>query len=235
MDKKLLSILNSNPVKNIAVLGFFSNYPVEEYYTEGDSVLILGKSDHLWAHILSSSESELSILLNKYHMKTKYYSSVEDWMIPMILSHGTADWVMATNRFILDSGVITDLPRSNIVRIDKSYASHIYNNSDYKDYISIEYIENRLSKDISAGILVNNTLVAWGFTHDDGALGFLHVLEDYRKKGYGMDILLGLIQMRRTERKPVFGNIAPENVASTNLATKLGFKLDCKTSWIKLK
>lgn len=235
MDNTLLSILNLYPTKNITIRGFFSNYDVESYYIENNSILIFGESDHLWAHILSSSQRELSSLLEKYHMKTKFYFSVEDWMIPLILRHGTADWIMETNRFILDADVIVDLPKSNIINIDKSYATFMYNNSDYKDYISIKYIEDRLSKDISAGIVVNNILVAWGFTHDDGALGFLHVLEDFRNKGYGIDILLGLIHRRKKANKPVFGNIVPGNIASTKLVTKLGFELDCKTSWIKLK
>ena len=235
MDNTLLSIVNLDPIKNISILGFFSNYPVEKYYINGNSVLILGKSDHLWAHILSSSEIELSSILAKYHMKTKYYFSVEDWMIPLILNHGTEDWILTTNQFILDENVFTNLPKLNIVKINKSYATFMYNNSDYKDYISIEYIEDRLSKDISAGIFVNDILVAWGFTHDDGALGFLHILENFRNKGYGTAILLGLIQMRKKAKKPVFGNIISENIASINLVTKLGFKLNCKTSWIKLK
>jgi len=235
MESTLISILNSNPTKNIAILGFFSNYPVKDYQIMDNSVLILGKSDHLWAHISSSSEIELSSLLAKYQMKTKYYYSIEDWMIPLILAHGTIDWIMTTNRFILEESIFTDLPKLEIIKINKSYAPFIYNNSDYKDYISIEYIEERLSKDISAGILVNNVLVAWGFTHDDGALGFLHVLKNFRNNGYGINILLGLISLRKKAKKPVFGNIILENVASTNLVTKLGFRLDCKTSWIKLK
>jgi len=39
-----------------------------------------------------------------------------------------------------------------------------------------------LEKDISAGIILDEKLVALGFTHDDGALGFLHFLPEYRKK-----------------------------------------------------
>jgi len=235
MNKALPSVLDLSSTKNIAIIGFFSNYPVEEYYVENKSVLILGKSDHLWAHISSSSETELASLLAKYHKKTKYYFSVEDWMIPLILAHGTIDWIMTTDRYILEEGIFTDLPKLKMIKIDKSYAPFIYNNSDYKSYISVEYIEERLSKDISTGILVNNNLVAWGFTHDDGALGFLHVLKEYRNKGYGINILLGLIQMRKKEKRPVLGNIVPGNVASINLARKLGFKPDCRTSWIKLK
>ena len=156
-------------------------------------------------------------------------------MIPLILNDGTKDWIMTTNRFILEESIFIDSPKFDIIKIDKSYASFMYNNSDYKDYISVAYIEDRLSKDISAGIVVNNKLVAWGFTHDDGALGFLHVHKDFRRKEYGLDILLGLIQMRKKEQKPIFGNIVPDNVTSINLVTKLGFKRDCTTSWIKLK
>lgn len=235
MDETLAKFLNKNQSQNIAIIGFFSNYPVESYYIEGNSSVILGRSDNLWMHISSSSVAELNSLLRKYNARTKFYFSVEDWMIPEILKYGTADWIMTTNRFILDDEVMIGKPKSEIVEIDKKYAGFIYNNSDYKAFLSIEYIEDRIEKDVSAGILIDDKLVAWGFTHDDGALGFLHVLKEHRKKGLGKEILSGLIQMKRMKAEPVFGNIVPDNVASMNLLRKIGFKLDCKTSWIKLK
>ena len=235
MDNTLLSILNSNPTKNIATLGFFSEYPVMEYYVENNSVLILGKSDHLWAHISSSSEIELSSILANYHMKTKYYFSIEDWMIPFIFNYGSKDWIMTTDRYILNNSISINFPKRDTVKLDKSFAPVIYDKSDYKNYLSIEYVEDRLIRDISAGILMNNQLVAWGFTHDDGALGFLHVLEGYRNKGYGMDILSGLIQMREKANKTIFANIVPDNTASKKLVNKIGFTMDRKVSWIKLK
>ena len=152
----------------------------------------------------------------------------------MILKHGVTDWIMTTNRYILSESIFLLPPKNEIVKLDHSKASYIFENSDYKDYISIEYTAERLSNDISAGILINNKLVAWGFTHDDGALGFLHVLEEYRGNGYGSDILSGLIQMRREVKKPVFGNVVPGNIASVKLLTKLGFEFDRSVSWIKL-
>jgi ribosomal protein S18 acetylase RimI-like enzyme len=235
MDKVLSSILNTNPTKNIAIKGFFSNNPVEEYIIEGDSVIIFGRSDHLWAHIASSSAIELSSILAKYHKKTKYYFSVEDWMMPLILNHGTSDWIMTTNRYILDLDVQAHFQKSEIIQIDKSYAPFIYKKSDYKEFISIEYVEERLSTDISAGIWINNNLVAWGFAHDDGALGFLHVLNKFRGNGYAGNILEGLISMRKKEKKPMFVNIVPDNIPAINLVSKFGFKFDRKVSWIKLK
>jgi ribosomal protein S18 acetylase RimI-like enzyme len=235
MDTRLSTILNLNPRKNIASVGYFNSYPVVDYYTEKKSTLILGKSDEVWAHLISSDESELSELLHKHHKKTKYYHSVEDWMIPRILKHGSADWILTTDRYILDDSIACDSPTLPTVKIEGSLASYIHENSDYKSFTTVKYIEERLMNDISVGIIVDNQLLAWGLTHDDGSLGFLHVLNEYRNRGYGKDILLELIHQRRRERKSVFGNIEPGNRVSCKLASKLGFRFDQKSSWIKLK
>ena len=235
MDKQLNNLLLKGPIKNMAILGFFSQYPIESFHIEGNSAIIFGRSDQLWAHISSSNAEELKILLGKYQHKTKSFYSVEEWMIPYILEYGEPYYIMKTNRYILDLTTPTDQPKMEIVEIDRTHKHYMYENSDYKKYISTKYIEERLEKDISAGILVENTLVAWGFTHDDGALGFLHVMPEYRKTGYGLDISLALIQMRKEAQKPIFVNIVPENTPSINLVTKLGFKFDRETNWIKLK
>lgn len=235
MDSSISTILENNPKRYIATIGFFNNYPVVDYYTEKKSALILGKSDKVWAHIVSSDESELSELLYKHLNKTKYYNSVDDWMIPLILKHGSADWILTTDRYTLEDSIVCDSPALPMVKIEKSFASFIHENSNYKSFTTKKYIEERLEKDISAGIMVKNQLVAWGLSHDDGSLGFLHVLKEFRNKGYGKNILLELIHQLRQEGNPVFGNIVPGNKASVRLVSKLGFKFDQKSSWIKLK
>ena len=77
-------------------------------------------------------------------------------------------------------------------------------------------------------------LVAWGLTHDDGALGSLHVLDEYRKKGYGKEILISLIHQNRKLGKTSFAQIEEKNVKAINLAVRLGFLKDRRVSWIKL-
>lgn len=234
MNKCLQAILENDRRKYISTLGFFSNYKAEEIITEGSSAMVIGKSDNLWAHIISDSESELKALLEKVQGRIKFYYSVDDWMIPLILKNGIQDWIMSTNRFVLEEKVNIPEPSVESSKINQDYAQYLLDNSDYKDFLSKEYIIDRLEKDVSAGIHLDNKLVAWGFTHDDGALGFLHVLEEYRKKGLGREIMLGLIKMKRKEKKDVFGNILPDNVASSSLVSGLGFYLDRRASWIKL-
>jgi 8-oxo-dGTP diphosphatase len=224
-----------HPKKDLATIGFFKNYPVAEYFIEKNSALILGKSNELWAHVISSNADELSEILAKYHSKTRYFFSVEDWMIPLILSHGSADWILTTDRYILEESILLDLPEIPLVNIGKSFAPYIHKHSDYKAFTSVSYIEDRLREDISAGIMENNKLVAWGLTHDDGSLGFLQVLDANRNKGLGQQILLELIRQKRELKEAVFGNITPENLVSKHLIEKLGFKFDRRMSWIKLK
>jgi GNAT superfamily N-acetyltransferase len=224
-----------HPKKDLATIGFFKNYPVVEYLKEKSSALILGKSNELWAFLISSNADELSEILAKYHSKTRYFSSVEDWMIPLILKHGSADWILTTNRYILEESTVLDLPEPPLVAIGISFAAYIHKHSDYKAFTSVSYIEERLSKGISAGFMVNNKLVAWGLTHDDGSLGFLQVLDAYRNKGLGQQILLKLIQQKRGLKEAVFGNVIPENLVSKHLIEKLGFEIDRKMSWLKLK
>ncbi|MBK7031199.1 MAG: GNAT family N-acetyltransferase [Bacteroidales bacterium] len=122
---------------------------------------------------------------------------------------------------------------TKVAGIDASYAPYIYENSEYRKLTSIEYIEDRLSEDVSAGIWVDDILVGWGFTHDDDALGFLHVLADHRKHGYGFEILRSLVYLKKAYKKPVFCNIVAGNTIPINMVTRFGFKFDRRVSWLK--
>jgi GNAT superfamily N-acetyltransferase len=235
MNKKLSQIINNDIPINIATSGFFENYPIKEFFIENNSAIILGKSDNLWMHLLSNSASELKSLLDKYHTRSKYYFSVENWMIPLILEYGAIDWLMTTHRYVLNDNIELRTLKTKTIKIEESFAEVIYENSDYREFISKDYIIERLKNDISAGIMVDDKLVAWGFTHDDGAIGFLHVLDEFRRKGFGMDILSSLIYKRRVQKRVVFGNVLLENINSIKIIAKLGFKPDRNVSWLKLR
>lgn len=109
----------------------------------------------------------------KHHNKTKCYFSAEDWMIPLIQKFGNIDWIMTTNRYILNEHFEIDPHKEKTTGLTSSFTSYIHKHSDYKNFTSLEYIEDRLNSDISARICLNNKLVALGFTQDDGALEFL--------------------------------------------------------------
>ena len=129
------------------------------------------------------------------------------------------------------------LPSQEIkcVSLTKQDAQVVYNNSEYKEYISPEYVKYCIQNGISAGIYENSKLVSWAITQDDGAIGFLHSLDEYRRKGYGYNVTLSMIYQVRNSGSFPFANVLPSNKRSINLLLKLGFKESKKNHWFQIQ
>ena len=229
---------NINRLKNnldISLKGFISNYPIKEISQQGNSFIILGESDHLWAYIWSNSKNELIKLIETYDYKTRYFASIKDWEKSVIKKYNNVEWELTTKRFILPENIEVNCPKNKVLKLQPDDADYIYNNSNYKEVTSTGYIKERIQNGVSAGIIKNNKLVAWGLTHDDNALGFLHVIKTYRKQGLAIDITKSLVNQLKRESKPVFVNIESDNFKSIGLAEKIGFCFDKNISWLKVK
>ncbi|GAB6098140.1 hypothetical protein JCM16358_00190 [Halanaerocella petrolearia] len=235
MKRRVLnSHLKKNRKKNISILGFIQNYPVNKIIQEGSTFLILGESDCLWTYISSNDEKELGKIIKKFDYETKYFASLEEWMIPIVTRDKQIDWELNTYRYILPKHEKINSLSYSIKELNTTHAEYIYNNLNYQALTSVDYIKERIENGISAGIFENGELAAWGLTHDDGALGFLNVIPEFRGKGYGKNIVKSLIKKKRKLDQPVFANIEPQNIKSKNLFTTLGFSLDREISWVKV-
>ncbi len=234
MQKEVIEILKKNPIANLPVLGFFQNYRAEKYLIENDSLIITGTSDFKWAYMSVHSSDDLAVLLEKLNFETLYFANVEEWMIPQLKVRHRIEWKLFTNRYYLPDEIEVALSEKSSTFLDKSQAKFIFHNSSYKDFTSEEYIVERLERDISAGIWIDDKLAGWGLTHDDGSLGFLNVLSEYRGKGIGEAVFRTLINAKREKGMPVFVNVEPQNKQSISLLEKLGLVFDRSVSWVKL-
>lgn len=235
MNSEIIRRLAEDPIRNMAALGFFENYPPEQVFQVGDSFILLGESDHLWGYVSSQSESELTRLFEEYPIGTKFFASVEEWMIPVIAKDAEVEWVLSTDRYLLPENHPVDPPSRTTCTLDVSFAEYIFDHSDYQAFTSVEYLRDRIARGISAGIMENGTLVAWALTHDDNSLGCLHVLPEFRRKGFAKAVMGSLIIQKRKADEPVFLNVEPSNINSMKLVTGMGFVIDRKISWVKLK
>ena len=234
METEILNLLKRNPVQNLPVLGFFENYPLEKHIVYGSSMILIGNSDYSWAYLSVVDENELDVLLGMFAYESLYFANVEEWMIPSLTKKHRVEWKLATHRYYLP-GEVEILPMDyEWTPLQESMVNYIFKHSPYKDFTSEAYIKQRLHKDISAGIWVDDKLVAWGLTHDDGSLGFLNVLSGYRGQGMGELVFTSLILAKRQKQKPIFVNVEAHNKQSVKLLSKLGFIYDRPISWIKL-
>jgi GNAT superfamily N-acetyltransferase len=234
MQAELLEQLQKDPISNMPVIGFFENYSLERQTIYNKSLILEGTSDYTWAYMSIQDPNDVEILLEKFDFQTLYFANVEEWMIPHLSKHHRVEWKLLTNRYYLPEEVEIATTDKLFTHLDQSHVSYIFLNSAYKDYTSEKYISERISRDVSAGIWVKGTLAGWGLTHDDGSLGFLNVLSEFRGQGIGEAVSRALIQSKREQKKPVFVNVEPQNNQSINLLQKLGYVFDRPVSWIKL-
>jgi 8-oxo-dGTP diphosphatase len=232
--KKLILFLKQDEITNISTIGFIENNPITEIVEINNSFLIKGTSDVDWVYVVCKNEAEIKLLLEKCGGNNICFASVEAWMIPIITENKKAKWILSTVRYYLPEDVEIPENKIEVIPLTTDHIGFIISQSNYKQFLTPAYVEERITKSISAAIIKKDKLVAWGLTHDDGALGSLHVLDEYRKKGYGKEILISLIHQNRKLGRISFAQIGEKNTKATNLIEQLGFVTDRRVSWVKL-
>ncbi len=233
--KDALEILNKDRIRNINLINFIKEYRIDVIYIEGASVLVKGKSDQAWTYISSESEAEMNALLKYLNEKDQHFAIIEDWMLPLIVKDRRLEWILSCVKLYFPDQAVLPENRVAVFELSTTDAQYIFENSKYQQYTSREYIIERIQKGIGLGIYKNKKLVAWILTHDDGAMGFLHVLPEYRGKGYAYEVTIAAIKRLRAREEIPFVHIEEDNQRSMNLSLKMGFVKDRLIHWIKIK
>ncbi|MFO7446630.1 MAG: GNAT family N-acetyltransferase [Ignavibacteriaceae bacterium] len=231
----IISFLKKDEIKNLSIIGFIENNPISKVWQLGNSAAVKGNSDKDWIYFSSDNEDEFKEILLLINDKTKYYGGLTPWMIPLLSKNKKPDWVLYSLSYYLPADVTVNSNKFETRKLTPGDADYIIEHSDYKQFLSTEYVNDRINKSWSAGIEINGTLAAWGLTHDDGALGSLHVLDKHRRKHLAEEIVISLIHQCREEGKIPFAQIEEQNIASRKLVKKLGFVKDRETVWMKVK
>lgn len=231
--EEILCHLKKDIVRNVNMINFIEDYPVSYIEMYGDSIVLKGTSDRDWIYISSESKDELQTIKDRLGKDDRCFAVIEDWMIPILIKDSRIKWKLSTMKLFLPQDVSIAESEYKVEDLKIEDADAMYTNSDYKDYISIEYIKDRIKKGLSSCIHDSGNLAAWALTQDDGAMGFLHVLPEYRRRGYARAVTADLINKVRAKGKLPFVHIEEDNEKSMNLALSLGFKKDRVINWVE--
>lgn len=233
--EEVVRLLSKDQLKNANFLYFLENNSFINAHRYGNSILARAESDHIWLYFSIDKKEEFDKLIKYLTPSDKYFATLEEWMIPLISNKSKIDWELKTNQYYLPDDVALPIPCQEFRKLQISDAEYVYEHSDYKEFLSIDYIQDRIEKGISSGMIINDSLAAWAITQDDGAIGFLHVMDEHRRNGYAYQIMLDMIQKVRNAGKIPLTYIEEANVKSIKLMKKLGFIEDKEMIWLKLK
>ena len=233
--KSALEILQKDKINNLSMIGFIENGYAREVQIEGGSVMAKGFSDQMWVYFSSNNDDELKELQKYLNKDDKHFGAVSDSVRKIIAKDKKIDWQITALQLHLPDEVKLKKGKYGVHKLSASDAEYIINESKYKDILSVPYLEDRITRSFSAGIYQKGKLAAWGLTHDEGAIGSLNVLKEFRGKGMGSAIVASLVEQIRSAGKIPFAQVEERNIPALKLCKKLGFLVDRSVTWLKLR
>lgn len=236
-SKNILEYLKENPIENANIIHFIESYPVHSLEKIGNSVVAKGTSDRDWVYISSKSSLELKMIQNHLTAQDCNFAVIEDWMVPILCGNRNIKWKLSTLRLFLPETVPLPAPLLHPSPLTVKDAEFIYYHSAYQQYLSVDYIGERIRNGIDSCLREgdNKPPFAWALTQDDGAIGFLNVLPERRNKGYARAVTIDIIQKVRAQKRLPFVLIEADHFPSMRLALSLGFVQDRTVSWFEIE
>ena len=233
--EEIIRFLKKDEIKNCSHIGFIYNYEITSLKKISNSIILKGTSDRPWVYISCKNNEELNLLLNETSTYDKCFAVIEDWMMPAFLERFKLKWKLSVSKYVFENKVESKSLNSIVIPLKTNDAEYIYLNSKYKDYLSVEYIKERIENGICAGIYLENKLAAWAITQDDNAIGFLNVLDEHRGKGFAKQIIDYMISKVREAGLIPFAYIEESNLPAIKLVKKIGFKKNNNVHWFEVE
>jgi 8-oxo-dGTP diphosphatase len=177
--KKMLEL---DSIANMSMLGFFAKHDPVKIISVNNSLMIQGVSDEEWWYLSCNNLKDFDLFLTQTRPEDRFLAAINDELFNYVKTKFTCRWTLSCTRFYLPNETKITLDSLQTAQLFPDDALHIYNNSHYKAYTSVEYIQEQIKQGLFSGYRKDQKLVGWVLTHDDGALGMLHVLDIFRRQ-----------------------------------------------------
>ncbi len=226
--------LRADEISNISMLGFFSKHSPTKVLRVGSSIMAKGVSDEEWWYLSCRSTEDFDWFIDQSGSNDRYLACIDNQILERVKQKFTCRWVLSCQRFYFPMSI--QLPKFSLKATPAlpADAEHIYSNSNYKTFSNVDYIKEQISAGPSSVHRVGDVLAGWVLTHDDGAMGMLHVLDLYRRQGIAKALVVDLIKKIRCLGLMPFTYVEPSNKASMELVKSLGFIPDRSIHWVCL-
>lgn len=110
-----------------------------------------------------------------------------------------------------------------IKQLDNTFLSAV--KAQYHMIQEDQYLLGRLESGVMYGAFLEKELAGFIGIHEEGSIGLLEVLPEYRRRGIGMALEAHMVNMMLDKGWTPFGQIIEGNAASFSLQKSLGFSI----------
>ncbi len=164
-----------------------------------------------------------------------FYHLTEEWMLPLVEERSTTSDAGVFWLFALDQKDFVDRESPGVETLDPKWADMIGKVWDPEWDGSGPYVRDRIQAGHAYAVYDDGKPVAWAFEHFEtpkvGMMGFLHVVEAHRRKGYARSVASALAKDILGRGKIPALHVKTDNAASLELTATLGFRRVKKQVW----
>ncbi len=234
-DQKVFDFLDRNKIINLNIRGIIHNNPDAEIYVDDENGIkgILVRNGFFYS-LYTEQEDILNHFLDKISQDQDYigFSGVHRPVTEMILKRFRLDWRNPCDIYYLpveryDPGLRKN-PTQPVRLEDAEIVDKFYT---FRSETSLEQIKKDISLRHSSAVYVNGEIASWVLTHDDNSMGIMYTREEYRRRGFAVDVTIDLAGKIIKSGHIPFVQILESNTQSPGLALKCGFVKAGKCDW----
>lgn len=234
--------LESDPVGNAVVLNRgFDAESRSDVYADGvpsKAVLVVG-APH-WAGgaltmaFQATDPAAAKALAGAIPAGSTNIHVTEEWLLSLVEPRAAELDAHAAWLFALDAGDFVDLQQHDVKPIDVKWAPMIAKLWEPEHPLE-GYVRSRIEAGPAYGIYEGDELVAWAMTHFEtervSMMGFLHVQEGHRGRGYAKSLGSALVKDILKRGKIPALHVYVDNVPSLELTPRMGFHRVKRQAW----
>lgn len=229
---EIINKLKSDKLNNIQCLGFLKNVNPVLVKESGTVILVKGISDHDWTYICSDGKRNFPELDTEIKDSDKYFFTNNEAIKAYMIKHFGCNIYLDSASYYFPGKFLSFKETVEIQPVKPESAQIIWDNTEYKDVMDFNYVKERIANGITACVCVKGQMASWSLTHDDNSIGFLHTVEEERKKGYAKNVVANMTNQMLKMGEIPFVQISDNNEKSYNLVMELGYKRLGNSFWL---
>ncbi|XMB85556.1 GNAT family N-acetyltransferase [Mycoplasmatota bacterium WC44] len=231
------SFCETNKIPTLNLVGMLKNNDNYELYVDNINEIrgILFRMRY-WNILFSENEEFISNIITDFKGRNEIgFAGVMSKYFHIIKEKYEIDWEEKCYLYYLDD--IKELANNNyeLRKLESDHAEIVNKYYTYKDEYSLEYIKECIEKRPTSAVFVNDEPVSWVLTREDGTLGLMYTIDEYRRKGLAKIVTVDLAKKVIENGDTPFVHIAVNNKASIKLAESNGFKRYGEVYWFGIK
>jgi hypothetical protein len=226
LSRSIIGFLNQNLIINLNIIGFLENEPDADIYVDNkESPTGVVARKEYFSYIFTENDRFLDEALNTLYKDGFYgFSGVYRPLAQKIRKRFVIEWESRCALYYYPKTKLDLSMIKNVVQpVEIKDAETIDYYYTFKDGTSLQRIKTDLEKRHSSAVYVNGDIASWVLIHNDNSMGIMYTKEEYREKGYAVDVTIDLTNKILKSGRIPFLQIIEGNDMSPGLANKCGF------------